>query len=152
MLQWKILSIPAMPQCKVMYSSQQLLRKIIPSMGEQINQSLLLMLKMETSQHNPYESESLSFMSTNELTMPQYKPFEPTMLQDKSKSIIDERAMPQNKSSSQKTTINERSVSQCKVSSRMTVSPIKTLSEMAMSQCRVIPQLSIHHKPNEEAN
>ena len=135
-----------------MYSSQQLLRKIIPSMGEQINQSLLLMLKMETSQHNPYESESLSFMSTNELTMPQYKPFEPTMLQDKSKSIIDERAMPQNKSSSQKTTINERSVSQCKVSSRMTVSPIKTLSEMAMSQCRVIPQLPIHHKPNEEAN
>ena len=121
-------------------------------MGEQINQSLLLMLKMETSQHNPYESESLSFMSTNELTMPQYKPFEPTMLQDKSKSIIDERVMPQNKSSSQKTTINERSVSQCKVSSRMTVSPIKTLSEMGMSQCRVIPQLSIHHKPNEEAN
>ena len=84
-----------MPQCKVVYSSQQ------------INQSLLLVLKMETSQHNPYESESLSSMSTNELAMPQYKPSEVTMLQDKSKSIIDERAMPQHKSSSRKSTINE---------------------------------------------
>ena len=65
------------------------------SVRQQINQSLLLMLKMETSQHNPYESESLSFMSTNELTMPQYKPSEVSMLQDKSKFIANERAMSQ---------------------------------------------------------
>ena len=84
-----------MPLCKVVYLSQQ------------INQSLLLVLKMETSQHNPYESESPSSMSTNELVMPQYKPSEVIMLQDKSKSITNERATPQNKSSSQKSTINE---------------------------------------------
>ena len=84
-----------MSQCKVVYPSQQ------------NNQSLLLVLKMETSQHNPYESESSSSMSTNELAMPQYKPSEVTMLQDKSKSIANERDTPQNKSSSQKSTINE---------------------------------------------
>ena len=81
MLQWKILSILAMPQCKVVYSSQQ------------INQSLLLVLKMETSQHNPYESESLSSMSTNELAMPQYKPSEMIMLLGKSKFITNERVI-----------------------------------------------------------
>ena len=107
---------------------------------------------METSQHNPYESESPCSMSTNELAMPQYKPSEVTMLQDKSKSIIDERAMPQNKSSYQKSTINEWSVSQCRISSRVTVSPIKVLFEMAMLQCKVIPQLLIHHNPSEEVN
>ena len=63
------------------------------SVRQQINQSLLLMLKMETSQHNPYDSESLSSMSTNDLAMPQYKPFEVTILQDKSKSITDERVI-----------------------------------------------------------
>ena len=79
----------------------------MPSIRQQINQSLLLVPIMETSQHNPYESESPSSMSTNELAMPQYKPSEVTMLQDISKSITDERAMPQNKSSSKKSTINE---------------------------------------------
>ena len=83
----------------------------MPSIRQPINQSLLLVLKMETSQHNPYESESPSSMSTNELAMPQYKPSEVTMLQDKSKSITDEKAMSQNKSSSQKSTIDERNVS-----------------------------------------
>ena len=66
----------------------------MPSICQQINQSLLLMPIMETSQHNPYESKSPSSMSTNELAMPQYKPSEVTMLQDKSKSITDERTMP----------------------------------------------------------
>ena len=84
-----------MSQCKVVYPSQQ------------NNQSLLLVLKMETSQHNSYESESPNSMSMNELAMPQYKPSEVTMLQDKSKSITNEKVMPQNKSSSQKSTINE---------------------------------------------
>ena len=50
---------------------------------------------METSQHNPYESESPCSMSVNEVTMSQYKPFEVTMLQDKPKSITNERAMSQ---------------------------------------------------------
>ena len=67
----------------------------MPSIRQPINQSLLLVLKMETSQHNPYESESPSSMSTNELAMPQYKPSEVTMLQDKSKSITNERVMSQ---------------------------------------------------------
>ena len=62
---------------------------------------------METSQHNPYESESPSSMNVNAVAMPQYKPTEVTMLQDKSKSIAKERATPQNKSSSQKSTIDE---------------------------------------------
>ena len=62
--------------------------------NKSINQSLLLVLKMETSQHNPHELESSSSMSTNELAMSQYKPSEVTMLQDKSKSITDEKAMP----------------------------------------------------------
>ena len=34
-------------------------------------------------------------MNVNEVAMPQYKPSEVTMLQDKSKSIINERAMSQ---------------------------------------------------------
>ena len=38
------------------------------------------------------------------------------------------------------------------LSSRVIVSPIKTPSEMAMPQCKVIPQLSIHHKPSEKTN
>ena len=88
---------------------------------------------METSQHNPYESESPSSMSTNGLAMPQYKPSKVTMLQNKSKSITDERAMPQNKSSSQKSTINEWSMSQCKISSEVAVSPIKVLFGMVVS-------------------
>ena len=50
---------------------------------------------METSQHNPYESESPCSMIVNEVTMSQYKPFEVTMLQDKPKSIANERAMSQ---------------------------------------------------------
>ena len=108
-----------MPQCKAMHSSQK------------INQSLFLVLKMETSQHNPYESESLCSMDVNEVAMPQYKPSKVTMLQDKSKSITNERAMSQNKSSSQKLTINEWSVSQCRISSRVTASPIKVLSGYA---------------------
>ena len=83
----------------------------MPSIRQPINQSLLLVLKMETSQHNSYELESPSSMSTNELAMPQYKPSEVTMLQDKSKSITDEKAMSQNKLSSQKSTIDERNVS-----------------------------------------
>ena len=60
------------------------------------------------------------------------------MLQDKSKSITDERVMSQNKSSSQKSTIDGRNASECRISSRVIVSPIKVLSEMAMPQCRVI--------------
>ena len=63
--------------------------------------------KTETSQHNPYESESQGSMNVNEVAMPQYKPSEVTMLQDKPKSIANERATPQNKSSSQESTINE---------------------------------------------
>ena len=63
------------------------------SVCQQINQSLLMVPKMETSQHNPYKSESPSSMSTNELAMPQYKPSEVTMLQDKSKSITNERVV-----------------------------------------------------------
>ena len=59
-----------MPQYKVMYPSQQLLRKIKPSVRQQINQSPLLVPKMETSQHNPYESESPSFMNVNEVATP----------------------------------------------------------------------------------
>ena len=50
---------------------------------------------METSQHNPYESESQGSMNVNEVAMPQYKPSEVTMLQDKSESIANERATPQ---------------------------------------------------------
>ena len=93
-----MLSIPAMPYYKVMYPSKQLLKRIMRSVRQQINQSLLLVPKMETSQHNPYESESSCYMNVNEVAIPQYKPSEVTMLQDKSKSITDERAMPQNKS------------------------------------------------------
>ena len=63
--------------------------------------------KTETSQHNPYESESQGFMNVNEVAMPQYKPSEVTTLQDKSKSIANERVTPQNKSSSHESTINE---------------------------------------------
>ena len=63
--------------------------------NKSINQSLLLVLKMETSQHNPYESESPCSMNVNEVGMPQYKPFEVSTLQDKSKSIANERAMSQ---------------------------------------------------------
>ena len=71
----------------------------MPSVCQQINQSQLPPLKRKISQHDPYESESLCSMSTNEVAMPQYKPSEVTMLQDKLKSITDERAMAQNKSS-----------------------------------------------------
>ena len=45
MLQWKMLSILAIPQCKAVYPSQQLLRKTMPSTGQQIDQSLLLVPK-----------------------------------------------------------------------------------------------------------
>ena len=65
------------------------------SVHQQINQSLLLVPKTETSQHNPYESKFSCSMNVNEVTMPQYKPFEVSMLQDKSKSITNERAMSQ---------------------------------------------------------
>ena len=41
----------------------------MPNVGQQINQSLLLVLKMETSQHNPYESESPCSMNVNEVAM-----------------------------------------------------------------------------------
>ena len=78
-----------------MYLSQQLLKKIIPSVRQQINQSLLLVPKMETSQHNPYELKSLGSMNVNEVAMPQYKQSKVFMLQDKSKSIANERAMSQ---------------------------------------------------------
>ena len=63
------------------------------SVHQQINQSLLLMLKMETSQHNPYESKSPCSMNVNEVAMPRYKPSEVSMIQDKSKSIVNERVM-----------------------------------------------------------
>ena len=42
----------------------------MPSVGQQMDQSLLLVPKMETSQHNPYESESPSFMNVNEVATP----------------------------------------------------------------------------------
>ena len=71
---------------------------------------------------------------------------------EKTKSITNEKVTPQSKSSSQKSTINEWNASQCRTSSRVTVSPIKALSEMAMPQCRVIPQLPIHHKPGKKTN
>ena len=48
---------------------------------------------MKTSQHNPYELESPGSMNVNEVAMPQYKPSEVTMLQDKSKFITNERVM-----------------------------------------------------------
>ena len=79
----------------------------MPSIHQQINQSQVPLPKMIISQHDPYESESSGSMNTNELAMPQYEPSEVTMLQGKSKSITDEKAMPKNKSSSQKSTINE---------------------------------------------
>ena len=41
--------------------------------------------------------------------------------------------MPQNKLTSQKSTIDENSVSQCRISSKVIVSPIKVLSEMDMA-------------------
>ena len=56
---------------------------------------------MKISQHDPYESESSCSMSANEVATPQYKPSEVTMLQDKSKSITNERAMSQYVSSEQ---------------------------------------------------
>ena len=65
----------------------------MPSVCQQINQSQLPPLKRKISQHDPYESESLCSMSTNEVAMPQYKPSEVTMLQDKSKSITNERVV-----------------------------------------------------------
>ena len=37
----------------------------MPSIRQQIHQSLILVLKMETSQHNPYESESQCSMNVN---------------------------------------------------------------------------------------
>ena len=79
----------------------------MPSIRQQINQSQLPLPKTKISQYNPYESETSCYMNVNEVAMPQYKPSEVTMLQGKSKSITDEKAMPQNKSSSQKSTINE---------------------------------------------
>ena len=60
----------------------------MPSVRQQINQSLFLVPKMETSQHNPYELESPGSMNVNKVTMSQYKPSEVFMLQDKSKSIL----------------------------------------------------------------
>ena len=72
-----------------MHPSQQLLTKTMPSVGQQMDQSLLLVPKMETSQHNPYESKSSCSMNVNEVGMPQYKPFEVSTLQDKSKSIAN---------------------------------------------------------------
>ena len=71
----------------------------MPSVRQQINQSLFLVPKMETSQHNPYESESRGSMNVNEVGMPQYKPSEMFMIQDKSKFIANERAMSQHLSS-----------------------------------------------------
>ena len=56
---------------------------------------------MKISQHDPYESESPCSMSANEVATPQYKPSEVTMLQDKSKFIVNERAMSQYVSSEQ---------------------------------------------------
>ena len=79
------------------------------SVRQQINQSLLMMLKMETSQHNPYESKSLCSMNMNEVVMPQYKPSEVSMLQDKSKSIANERAMSQHVQSMKQLSQNEPS-------------------------------------------
>ena len=84
-----------MPQFKVVYLSQQLLGRTMPGIRQQINQSLLLVLKMETSQHNPHELESPGSMNVNEVAMPQYKQSEVFMLQDKSKSITNERVMSQ---------------------------------------------------------
>ena len=73
----------------------------MPSERQQINQSLLMVPKMETSQYNSYESKSSCSINVNEVAMPQYKPFEVSMLQDKSKSITNERAMSQYVSSEQ---------------------------------------------------
>ena len=42
----------------------------MPSVRQQINQFPLLVPKMETSQHNPYESESPGFMNVNEVATP----------------------------------------------------------------------------------
>ena len=67
----------------------------MPSTGQQIDQSLLLLPKMETSQRNPYELESPSSMNVNEMAIPLYKSFGVTMLQDKSKPITNERVMSQ---------------------------------------------------------
>ena len=93
----------------------------MPSIRQQINQSQLPLPKMKISQHNPYESETPYYMNVNEVVMPQYKPSEVTMLQDKSKSTatsyvsthaISEATVYQNESSSQKSIINKWSVSQ----------------------------------------
>ena len=42
----------------------------MPSIHQQINQSLLLVPKMETSQRNSYESESSGSMNVNVVAMP----------------------------------------------------------------------------------
>ena len=65
----------------------------MPSVRQQINQYLLLVPKMETSQHNTYESKSTCSMSVNEVAMPQYKPSEMIMLLGKSKFITNERVI-----------------------------------------------------------
>ena len=66
----------------------------MPSIRQQINQSQVPLPKMIISQHDPYKSESPGSMNVNEVAMPQYKSSKVTMLRDKSRSIIDERAMP----------------------------------------------------------
>ena len=71
----------------------------MPSVHQRINQSLLMVPKMETSQHNSYELESSCSINVNEVAMPQYKPSEMFMIQDKSKFIANERAMSQHLSS-----------------------------------------------------
>ena len=63
---------------------------------------------METSQNNPYESESSSYMNATEVAMPQYKPLEVTMLQWTIKVHHQWEGYASNKSSSQKSTINDR--------------------------------------------
>ena len=97
MLQWKMLSIPAMPQCKVVYPSRQ------------INQPLLLVPKRKHlnvihMNQNPRAPRMWMWWlcpSINQLKW--------LCSNEQSKSITNERAMPQIKSSSQKPTINEQS-------------------------------------------
>ena len=130
MLQWKMLSIPAMPQCKVVYPSQQ------------INQPLLLVPKrkhlniihMNQNPRAPWMWMRWLCPSINQLKW--------LCSNDQSKSITNERATPQ---------INHHLKNQPSMS-RVTVSPIKVLLEMAMPLRRVIPQLLIHHDPREKAN
>ena len=136
MLQWKMLSTPAMPQCKVVYPSQQ------------INQPLLLVPKrkhlniihMNQNPRAPRMWMRWLCPSINQLKW---------LCSKINQSPSPKRGLHLKIICHLKNQPSMSRVSQCRVSSRVTVSLIKVLSEMAMPQYRVTPQLLIHHNPSE---